>query len=191
MFRTYCLESGKDWDEGIDLLLFSVRDIVQKSLGFTPFQLIYGHEVRGPLKVLKESWLGEENTIPVATYVRNFHKLQSAIKLAHSHLGEAQERMKTHFDQFRKVELCSFQEGDQVLALLPIPKHPLQSKYYGPYRVSKKIGDVNYIIETPERRKKKCHVHVNLLKKFLARKQNDKGDTENVTSKLKGDCERV
>ena len=47
--------------------------------------------------------------------------------------------------------------------------------------MSKKIGDVNYITETPERRKKKRHVHVNLLKKFLARKQNDIGDTENVT----------
>ena len=121
MFRAYCLESGKVWDEGIDLLLFSVRDSAQESLGFTPFQLIYGHEFRGPLNVLKESWLWEENATPVSTYVRNFHdKLQTAIKLAHSHLGEAQERMKTHFDQSRKIELCTFQEGDQVLALFTI-----------------------------------------------------------------------
>ena len=73
----------------------SVRDSVQESLGFTPFQLIYGHKVRGPLKVLKESWLWEENTTPVAAYVISFHdKLQNAIRLALSHLSKAQGRMK-------------------------------------------------------------------------------------------------
>ncbi|XP_076029783.1 KRAB-A domain-containing protein 2-like [Oratosquilla oratoria] len=44
MLRTYCLEFGKDWDEGVDLLLFTVRDSVQESLGISPFQLIYGHK---------------------------------------------------------------------------------------------------------------------------------------------------
>ena len=41
----------KDWDEGIHLLLFAVRESVQESLGFSPFELVIGHTVRGPLKV--------------------------------------------------------------------------------------------------------------------------------------------
>jgi len=54
MIKSFCLEAGSEWDEVIDLLLFSVRESVQESLGFSPFQLIYGHEVRVPLKVLNE-----------------------------------------------------------------------------------------------------------------------------------------
>jgi len=38
MIKAFCLETGSEWDEGIDLLLFSVRDSVQESLGYSPFQ---------------------------------------------------------------------------------------------------------------------------------------------------------
>ena len=40
MLRMFCLENEKDWDEGIDLLLFSIRDAKNASLGFSPFQLL-------------------------------------------------------------------------------------------------------------------------------------------------------
>ena len=54
MIRSYCFNTKKDWDEGIHLLLFAVRESVQESLGFSPFELVFGHSVRGPLKLLKE-----------------------------------------------------------------------------------------------------------------------------------------
>ena len=54
MIRSYCFDAEKDWDEGIHLLLFAVRESVQESLGFSPFELVFGHTVRGPLKLLKE-----------------------------------------------------------------------------------------------------------------------------------------
>ena len=37
MIRVYCYEQEKDWDEGVHLLLFAVREAVQESLGFSPF----------------------------------------------------------------------------------------------------------------------------------------------------------
>ena len=55
MISTYCLDNKKDWDEGISLLLFAVRESVQESLGFSPFELLFGHSVGGPLKLLKEN----------------------------------------------------------------------------------------------------------------------------------------
>lgn len=170
MIKAFCLETGSEWDEGIDLLLFSVRDSVQESLGYSPFQLIYGHEVRGPLKVLKECWLIEEEDIPVAAYVNKFkHRLRTAISIAHNHLGKAQSKMKEHFDKANNTEVRTFNEGDLVLALLPLPNQPLQSRYTGPFRILKRTSDTNYVIETPKRRKKNRHVHVNLLKKYHER----------------------
>ena len=43
--------------------------------------------------------------------------------------------------------------GDRVLALLPIPGKTLQARYYVPYTADKKVSNVNYIVNTPGRRK--------------------------------------
>jgi len=61
MIRTYCFDTDRNWDEGIPLLMFAAREAVQESLGFSPFELVFGHTVRGPLKLLKEKFLSEEN----------------------------------------------------------------------------------------------------------------------------------
>ncbi len=48
MLRTFCAQSEKEWDEGLPLLLFAVRETQQESLGFSPAELVFGHTVRGP-----------------------------------------------------------------------------------------------------------------------------------------------
>lgn len=53
--------------------MFAARESVQESLGFSPFELIFGHSVRGPLKVLKEVWLREDPvTENLLDYVSRF-----------------------------------------------------------------------------------------------------------------------
>ena len=47
-----------DLGEGIPLLLFAARESTQESLGFF---LVFGHLPCGPLKLLKESWLDNDN----------------------------------------------------------------------------------------------------------------------------------
>jgi hypothetical protein len=48
--KTFCLDSQKDWNYGICMLLFAVREAFQESQGFSPFELIFGHSVGGPLR---------------------------------------------------------------------------------------------------------------------------------------------
>ena len=60
MISTYALQCEKQWDQGIHLLLFTIREAVQESLGFSTFELVFGRSVPGPLKLLKEGWLTEE-----------------------------------------------------------------------------------------------------------------------------------
>ena len=38
-------------------LLFAVRDSLNDSTGFSPFELVYGHEVRRPFQLMKERLL--------------------------------------------------------------------------------------------------------------------------------------
>ena len=54
MLKKYCLQYTKDWDDGVHFVLFAAREAVQESLGFSPFELVFGHNVRGPLLFLKE-----------------------------------------------------------------------------------------------------------------------------------------
>ncbi|XP_076035999.1 uncharacterized protein LOC143021962 [Oratosquilla oratoria] len=158
ILRTFCLETGRDWDEGVDLLLFAIRDSVQ---------LVYGHEARGPLKVLKESWISNEPLTPLASYVTKFKdKLHLAISLAHSNLEGAQIKMKHQFDKSKGARDRYFKSGDKVLAFLPLKTNPLQAVYSGPYQVLERQGQANYVLHTPERRKKKRLVHINLLKPY-------------------------
>ena len=73
MTRSYCFYIEKDWDEGIHLLLFAVRESVQESLGFSPFELVFGHIMLEPLKLLKEKFLSnDDSSLNLLQYVSDF-----------------------------------------------------------------------------------------------------------------------
>lgn len=169
MLRKFCLETGKGWDEGIPFVLFAARDAVQESLGFSPADLVFAHSPRGPLKALKERFLSPSiNSSNVLDYVSNFReRLLAANKIAKISLGNAQSNMKRRFD--KKAVKRDFSIGDKVLVLLPIAGSALSAKFSGPYVVKEKINDTNYVINTPDRKRKTRVCHVNMLKLYHAR----------------------
>lgn len=59
MLHAYCLEFEKEWDDCVHLLLFAPQEAVQESTGFSPADLVFADNVRGPLKLLQENWLNE------------------------------------------------------------------------------------------------------------------------------------
>ncbi len=148
------------------------RESVQESIGFSPAELVFGHTVRGPLRLLSEQLLSQNSTpIPVLEYVTSVkERLHQACQLAQTHLAESQAKMKTRFDH--KSVVREFQPGDLVLVLLPVPGASLQAKFAGPYKVEEKLSDTNYVIRTPDRRRKSRVCHVNMLKSYIARNAN-------------------
>ncbi|KAJ1184470.1 hypothetical protein NDU88_001276 [Pleurodeles waltl] len=46
----------RKWDVLLPCLLFAYREVPQKEVGFSPFELLYGRPVRGPLSIVKEGW---------------------------------------------------------------------------------------------------------------------------------------
>ncbi|XP_076049419.1 uncharacterized protein LOC143030103 [Oratosquilla oratoria] len=168
MIRKFLQEQKNDWEEGLPFLLFAARTAVQDSLGCSPASLLFGHEVRGPLKMVKEKWMEEEVQVPSLQYLSQVQeKLVTAWEIATENLESSQKIMKVKYD--RKAKPRSFSPGHQVLVYLPVPGEPLMAKYQGPYTILEKNSSLNYIIQTPEKRKTKRPVHINALKPFYHR----------------------
>uniref|UniRef100_A0A3B3WI04 Gypsy retrotransposon integrase-like protein 1 n=1 Tax=Poecilia mexicana TaxID=48701 RepID=A0A3B3WI04_9TELE len=171
MLRAYCLEFDGDWDEGVHLLLFAAREVVQESLGFSPADLVFAHSVRGPLKLLKEKWMGSDSR-NLLDYVSAFRfRLHRACELARENLQAAQSKMKGWFDI--KASNRHFQPGDKVLVFLPVEGASLQARYSGPYVVTRKVSDTDYIISTPDRVRRSRLCHINMLKEYHERDENN------------------
>lgn len=56
LLRSYCTQMGKDWEAGLLWLLMAAREAAQESTAFSPNDLVFGHDVRGPLSVLAADW---------------------------------------------------------------------------------------------------------------------------------------
>ncbi|KAI2661959.1 Retrovirus-related Pol polyprotein from transposon 17.6 [Labeo rohita] len=180
--KTHCLESGGDWAESLPLLMFAIRESVQDSLGFSPAELVFGHIVRGPLKLLSEQLLATKPTTrSVSEYVDTFRKrLKQVCNLARANLTSAQATMKAHYD--RRAVQRSFKPGDLVLALLPVPGSALQNRFTGPYVVERKVTDTTYVIRTPERRRNLRTCHINMLKQYHEREKGNNSVVETVNA---------
>ena len=174
MLKKYCHETGRDWDEGVPFVLFAVRDAKQESLGFSPAELVFGHHVRGPLKVLKEKLVSSS---PPKTNVLDFvsrcrERLHHATKLARESLASSQVSKKKRFD--KRAVKREFQPGDEVLVFLPTPGSALTPRFSGPFVVESKVSDTDYVIRTPERRRKTRLCHINMLKLFHSREADQR-----------------
>uniref|UniRef100_A0A8C1TD20 Gypsy retrotransposon integrase-like protein 1 n=1 Tax=Cyprinus carpio TaxID=7962 RepID=A0A8C1TD20_CYPCA len=179
MLRKYCMETGNSWDEGVPLVLFAIRETVQESLGFSPAQLVFGHTVRGPLKVLKEKMLEVDSNseMHILDYVSRFReRLHFACSFAQKSLVTAQSKMKNRYDV--KAVSRSFQPGDEVLVLLPIQGSALSARFSGPYVVLKKISETDYVIRTPDRKRQSRVCHINMLKAYHTRDNTRNRSTE-------------
>ena len=165
MIRAFCFDHQTDWDEGVHLLLFAAREAVQESLGFSPFELVFGHHVRGPLSLLSEQWMEKDACVSLLDYVSKFkERLHEACSLAKKNLQFSQTKMKTWYD--KKARSRTFKPGDKVLVLFPLQGNPLQARFHGPYEIQTKVSNLNYVVKTPDRRKPTQLCHINMLKPY-------------------------
>ena len=132
MLRKFTSWNQKDWDDYLPYLLFSYREAPQETTGFSPFELLYGHRVRGPLDVLRDSWTGERSEeIPVAAHViRMRDQLQEMTDLVQEKAVEVQKKQKRCYDKGSKER--ELKVDDEVLVLLPEATNKLKLEWVGP-----------------------------------------------------------
>ena len=164
MLRKYVHEEPEQWDKYLPYLLFAYREVPQESTGFSPFEMVFGRHVRGPLNLIHETWTGdivpEEN---VAEYVLKMRqRIQDMSELAQTNMARSQKRQKLYYD--RKARGQTFKAGDKVLVLLPSGTNKLLCGWQGPFKVLRRVNQVNYEICMGNKRKRKVIFHANMLK---------------------------
>ena len=108
MLRRLCVEQPKQWYRFINPLLFAYRQVPQAFTGFSPFELLYGRTVRGPMTILKKLWTGESESTEVKTsyqYVMELReRLEETMKLAQEELTKNQVRYKKIMTRKRRID---------------------------------------------------------------------------------------
>ena len=60
MIKTLDEKQTRKWDEYIPPFLFAYREVPSQATGYSPFELLYGRKIRGPLTLIKEKWTTDE-----------------------------------------------------------------------------------------------------------------------------------
>ena len=175
MLEKMCQERPKDWDRYLPAILFAYREVPQSSTGFSPFELLYGRTVRGPMQILKELWTGDSddeirNTYQYVLELRN--RLEETCQLARESLYEAQGRQKHHYD--KKARNRQFKVGQKVLILLPTDSNKLALQWKGPYEIKEVVNRMDYKVNIEGNLKT---LHANILTAYQERKASDVGMT--------------
>ena len=142
----------RQWDRYLYAALFSYRDTPHQTTGYSPFELIYGHRVRGPLEFLQECW--ESDTIDnedrdVHEYILKFAtNLRTVCETALKSLQTQQQKAKTLFDRHAKRRLL--RPGDKVLLPLPTNMKKLLLRWKGPYTVLRRLDPDHYTVQVED-----------------------------------------
>ncbi|XP_063879460.1 uncharacterized protein LOC135110819 [Scylla paramamosain] len=115
MLKRLDAEQPKEWPRYVAPLLFAYREAPQSTLKFSPFELLNGRAVRGPLQVLRELWDEDVPSLEVSTtyeYVMNLAgRHRETCRMAKEEVLKAQEVQKAHYD--RNARLRTLQAGQE------------------------------------------------------------------------------
>ncbi|GFV46226.1 transposon Ty3-I Gag-Pol polyprotein [Trichonephila clavipes] len=186
MLSIYVDVEQTNWDEILPLVTFAYNTAKQVTTGYTPFYLLHGREAETTLDT-EFPYIADGSEDDYVS--RLITRAEESRQLARIRTLEAQHRDKTRYDaRHRSV---SYQPGELVWVFTPVRKIGLSEKllkrYFGPYRVVRKLSDVTYEIEelepSPRRRKSTQVAHVLRMEKYYTPEEQERiltNDTEKL-----------
>ena len=136
------------WDAYIPSILYAIRISINRSTGFSPFQLMFG---RDPIDDLDSLFPYPRQELEMFSRPEYFKKLQTemhqAFQMARDNMDLAVSRQRRSY-QRNKVSYCL---GDRVWLFTPMigqrQVNKMQTGWSGPWTVIRCINEVTYEIE--------------------------------------------
>lgn len=91
-------------------------------------------------------------------------RMAAVVPIVKEHMVKAQRDQSAAYN--RAAQPREFKPGDRVLVLVPTVECKFLATWQGPFEVIKKVGEVNYKVHQPGKRKSEQIYHINLLKKW-------------------------
>ncbi|UYV76233.1 hypothetical protein LAZ67_13003122 [Cordylochernes scorpioides] len=187
MLSMYVNTDQKNWDEILPFITHAYNTTIQETTGYSPFFLMFGRE---PTSLLDDRNISVDiDKDDYDEYIKHhLDKINRTRKLVINNTIKTQERMKKNYD--KKHMERSYEPGELVAVWTPIRKigkcKKLLRKYFGPYRILKKLSNVNNLIEPKDNPgQDPLIVHVSRLKPYFER--IDEVTHEDVTTSGEGE----
>ena len=139
--------------------------MVHKTTGFSPYELLFGKEMRMPLNQLIRYWKGkeEEDTSSVSGYI---HTLQANMELVREMAFEREkgEKVKQKEQYDKRARERAFEVDDFVLVFRPTLKNKLINQWQGPFPIAKRITPVTYSVDLGTKIKRFRTFNINSMK---------------------------
>ncbi|KAM7289839.1 DDE-type integrase/transposase/recombinase [Ixodes scapularis] len=174
MISMYVDVEHKTWDEVLPYVTFAYNTAVQETTGVAPFQLVHGRKVTTML----DAMLPHEPAVGGSDDAQVVAPRAEEVRQLARHRIKAQQCVDTGRYNLRRRDV-HFQRGDRVWIWTPIRRRGLSEKllkrYIGPYKVLRRLGDLNYEVMPDGTRASSRHpprpevVHVVRLKPYYAR----------------------
>jgi len=159
ILSSFVSQHKDDWDLWIDIAVYAYNTSPQESTGFSPFELVFGHQARLPIE--QTMGLPLKNPSLQSEYARDLRKALSSVQgAAEEHLSKVRRLQQFQYDSQSRRDWVPFVEGQWVW--LRRPKHwKFGKRWRGPYKVLLQRG-VNYQVK--DKSGKILNVHHNQLK---------------------------
>ena len=159
--RCFINERQNNWADLLPFAEFSYNNSLQQSINQTPFFANYGFNPKAHPEI-------PSNEKPTSAEKRVI-EINENIKLLKENLNKAKETYKKYADK-KRMDPPKFEIGDKVWLLKGISsknrKKKLSNQFLGPFKIIKKVSNLAYELDLPQ--KMRCHpvFHVSLLEPF-------------------------
>lgn len=161
----------QEWDRYLDALVFAYNTTIHSSHLQTPYYLVHAREARKFIDLVAEN--PKQYAQDVNGDLTDLDIIKEARSFAKSLIESSQLRAKQRYDSNRVNAI--YKVGDLVLMKKQMIKGPkkLSFPYEGPFKVVKRLNDVNIQIASVEFPGEQHIVHVSQVKPYCLRKQSE------------------
>ena len=155
-----------NWDKALPYVLWSYLQCPVEGFTFSSFEQLLNTQPPGTLALLEDSWMSKLLVKPQMKHVFNYiHDMKNKMQASFDITKRETQIANRLYDRNEVDRMLHVRQ--LVLMYLPVNGKSIATKLHGPDKALKHKVNVNYLIETPDRRSKSTWCHVNYTSSIL------------------------